>query len=339
MGDSAVLTERFERDRPRLRAVAHRMLGSLAEADDALQEAWLRADSAGIVGVDNLGGWLTTVVSRVCLNMLRSRDRRREDSLDARLDNGPGDIGPGDVEGDGIGGGRTRGIDPEEEALAADAVGVALLVVLDTLGPAERLAFVLHDMFAVPFEDIAPMLDRTPAAVRQLASRARRRVKGDTGVGGGAGAAGRAGSGIGSDTRSAVRATAVASDAGRQREVVAAFLAATRGGDFDALLRLLHPDVVLRADRMVIPTPEPVLVAGGRTVAQGAMAAIGRAQFTGLALVDGAFGLVMAPQGRLRIVLTFVLTDGLITGIEVVAEPERLDAMVVAVPEAVSGEE
>ncbi|MEV5971329.1 sigma-70 family RNA polymerase sigma factor [Streptomyces sp. NPDC051921] len=288
--DGAVLTERFERDRGHLRAVAYRMLGSLAEADDALQEAWLRANSAGIAGVENLGGWLTTVVSRVCLNMLRSRDRRREDSLEERLREPDADL---------------PGRDPEEEALMADSVGVALLVVLDTLGPAERLAFVLHDMFAVAFEDIAPMLERTPAAVRQLASRARRRVRGGT----------------------VVRAEV---DAVRRRSVVEAFLAATRGGDFEALVALLHPDVVLHADRMVVPTPEPIVVAGGRTVAQGAMAAVGRARFTGVALVDGTFGLAMAPQGRLRVVLTFVVTDGLITAIDVVADPERLGAMEIA---------
>ncbi|MCX2185739.1 sigma-70 family RNA polymerase sigma factor [Streptomyces sp. SKN60] len=292
--DGAALTERFEQDRPHLRAVAYRMLGSLAEADDALQEAWLRANDAGVAGVENLGGWLTTVVSRVCLNMLRSRDRRREDPLDAR---------PG-----APGGGRS-GYDPEEEAVTADSVGVALLVVLDTLAPAERLAFVLHDLFAVPFDDIAPLLERTPTAVRQLASRARRRVRGGT------------------------AAAAAGPDLLRRRRVVEAFLAATRGGDLEALVALLHPDVVLHADRLVVPTPEPIVVSGGRTVAQGALAAMGRARFTGLALVDGAFALAMAPQGRLRLVLTFaVADDGLITGIEIVAEPDRLAAMELTVP-------
>ncbi|MFI8519916.1 sigma-70 family RNA polymerase sigma factor [Streptomyces sp. NPDC085481] len=286
MDERTLLTERFERDRAHLRAVAYRMLGSLAEADDALQEAWLRANAAGITGVENLGGWLTTIVSRVCLNMLRSRDRRREDSLDDRLRES-------DVD--------QPGPDPEEEALMADSVGVALLVVLDTLAPAERLAFVLHDMFAVPFDDIAPMLERTPAAVRQLASRARRRVRGGTVSG--------------------------AADLSLQRRVVEAFLAATRGGDFEALVALLHPDAVLHADRLVVPTPEPIVVAGGRTVAEGAMAAMARAAFTGLALIDGTVGLAMAPLGRLRLVLTFTVTDGLISGIEVVAEPERLKAM------------
>ncbi|MFF8601275.1 sigma-70 family RNA polymerase sigma factor [Streptomyces sp. NPDC015232] len=292
----ALLTERFERDRQHLRAVAYRMLGSLAEADDALQEAWIRANEAGVAGVENLGGWLTTVVSRVCLNMLRSRDRRREDPLDARPGEPRTAAGPG-------------GPDPEEEALTADSVGVALLVVLDTLGPAERVAFVLHDLFAVPFEDIAPLLERTPAAVRQLASRARRRVRGTT------------------------PAPTPAPDAHRRRRVVEAFLTATRGGDLAALLNLLHPDVVLHADRMVVPTPEPIVVSGGLTVAQGAMAAMGRARFTGLALVDGDFALAMAPQGRLRLVLVFTLADdGLITGIDIVAEPDRLAEMDLAAP-------
>ncbi|MEU3072742.1 sigma-70 family RNA polymerase sigma factor [Streptomyces laurentii] len=299
MDDGELLIRRFEQDRPRLRAVAYRMLGSLAEADDALQEAWLRAEAAGLAGVENPGGWLTTIVSRVCLNMLRSRDRRREDSLDDR----PTEPGADD---------GSSGTDPEEEAMTADSVGVALLVVLDTLGPAERLAFVLHDLFAVPFEDIAPMLERTPAAVRQLASRARRRVRGGA-PGPGTGAAG--------------------TDAPRRRQVVTAFLAATRGGDFEALVSLLHPDVVLHADRWVVPTPEPIVVAGGRAVAEGALAAMGRASFTGLALLDGAMGLVMAPAGRLRLVLAFEMTDGLIAAIEVVAAPERLAALEVGVPE------
>ncbi|MEU8761451.1 sigma-70 family RNA polymerase sigma factor [Streptomyces sp. NPDC048659] len=304
-GQSELLARRFDADRGHLRAVAYRMLGSLAEADDALQEAWLRADAAGIQGVDNLGGWLTTVVSRVCLNLLRSRDRRREDALDDLLRE------PGADRPDGSG---RAGGDPEEEALMADSVGVALLVVLDTLAPAERLAFVLHDMFAVPFEDIAPLLERNTAAARQLASRARRRVKGG-----------------------AAPAPAGAADLARRRTVVDAFLAATRGGDFAALVSLLHPDVVLHADRMVVPTPEPLVIRGGRTVAQGAMAAMGRARFTGVALVDGTAGLAMAPLGRLALVLTFAVTDGLITAIEVVAEPERLAGMrldVLDVPEA-----
>ncbi|MEV4225144.1 sigma-70 family RNA polymerase sigma factor [Nonomuraea sp. NPDC049725] len=279
----------FEEHRGGLRAVAYRMLGSVSEADDAVQEAWLRLSRSDVSGVDNLGAWLTTVVARLCLNMLRARRTRREDPLEAQ--SGPA-------------AGLTGGADPEEEAVLADSVGVALLVVLDRLSPAERLAFVLHDLFAVPFEDIAVMLERTPQAVRQLASRARRRVRG--------GAAPRP-------------------DAPQRRRVVEAFLAATRGGDFEALVKLLHPDVVLHADRRVVPTPEPIVVRGARRVAEGAMAATGRARFTGVALVDGVPALAMAPYGRLSVVLTFTFDGDLITGVDVVAEPDRLRALEVAV--------
>ncbi|MCF6471478.1 sigma-70 family RNA polymerase sigma factor [Nonomuraea sp. MG754425] len=284
------LAERFTEHRSHLRAVAYRMLGSLSEADDALQEAWLRASRAEVGQVRNLAGWLTTVVARVCLNMLRSREQRGEEPLDAQADPL---LGP------------ASGGDPEQEAVMADSVGVALLVVLDTLTPAERLAFVLHDLFAMPFEEIAPMLERSPAATRQLASRARRRVRRPAPV--------------------------PAVDLARRREVVAAFLAATRGQDFQALITLLHPDVVLRADKAVIPTPEAVAIHGAESVAKSAMAAMERAQFTGLALIDGALGLVMAPRGRLRVVLVFTVTDGLIAGIEVVAEPDHLQRLDLAV--------
>ncbi|MFB4290106.1 sigma-70 family RNA polymerase sigma factor [Nonomuraea sp. ATR24] len=283
----------FEEHRSGLRAVAYRMLGSVSEADDAVQEAWLRLSRSDVSGVDNLGAWLTTVVARLCLNMLRARRTRREDPLEAQ--SGP-DGGPA--------GGLTGGADPEEEAVLADSVGVALLVVLDRLSPAERLAFVLHDLFAVPFEDIAVMLERTPQAVRQLASRARRRVRGGD---------------------------APRPDAPQRRRVVEAFLAATRGGDFEALVKLLHPDVVLHADRRVVPTPEPIVVRGARRVAEGAMAATGRARFTGVALVDGVPALAMAPYGRLSVVLTFTFDGDLITGVDVVAEPDRLRALEVAV--------
>ncbi|WP_049575936.1 sigma-70 family RNA polymerase sigma factor [Nonomuraea sp. SBT364] len=283
------LAGRFEEHRSQLRAVAYRMLGSVSEADDAVQEAWLRLSRSDVTGVDNLGAWLTTVVARLCLNMLRSRQTRREDPLETQ---------PA-LEG---------GADPEREAVLADSVGVALLVVLDRLSPAERLAFVLHDMFAVPFDEIAAMVERSPEAVRQLASRARRRVRG---------------------------ASAPVSDAASRRRVVDAFLAATRGGDFEALVTLLHPDVVLRADRLVVPTPEPVVVRGARVVAQGAMAATGRARFTGVALIDGAAALAMAPYGRLRLVLTFTVEAGLITGIDVIADPDRLRDLEFAVPDTI----
>ncbi|MFI6356945.1 sigma-70 family RNA polymerase sigma factor [Streptomyces sp. NPDC050743] len=288
------LAERFEADRPHLTAVAHRLLGSAAEADDALQEAWLRARDTDLDGIHNLTGWLTTVVTRVCLNLLRARRNRREDFLEA-YDNAHGTPAVS-AEAD----------DPAREALLADQVGVALLVVLDTLGPAERVAFVLHDMFAVPFEEIAPLIDKTPAATRQLASRARRRVQG--------------------------RPAAPAADAARRRRAVEAFLAATRGGDFTALVALLDPDVVLHADALVVPTPEPITVRGAGPVAQGAMAAMARARLTGLALLDDEFGLVMMERGYPRLLLAFAFgTDGRITRIDVVAEPERLRATEISV--------
>ncbi|MER6484757.1 MULTISPECIES: sigma-70 family RNA polymerase sigma factor [Streptomyces] len=294
MDEGSLLTERFEEHRSHLRAVSYRMLGSLTEADDAVQEAWLRLRRTDVSEVENLGGWLTTVVSRVCLNMLRSRETRREDSLDAYPAH-PADLAVG----------REDTVDPEQEAVMADSVGLALLVVLDTLTPAERLAFVLHDLFAVSFDEIAPLLGKSSAATRQLASRARRRVKG---------------------------APLVAeADLARRRRVVEAFLAATRGGHFDDLVSLLHPDVVLRADKAVGPTPRPLVVTGAVTVATGAMAAMQRARATQPALVDGTVGLAMAPLGRLFLVLRFTIEDGLITEIDVVAEPERLAALELAV--------
>ncbi|AQS68459.1 sigma-70 family RNA polymerase sigma factor [Streptomyces pactum] len=286
------MARRFELERPRLRAVAYRILGSLGEADDALQDAWLRAHRADTSGVENPSGWLTTVVARVCLNMLRARDTRREQPLDDSADRGPAAA---------VATGSGGSADPAEEAQLADEVGVALLIVLDTLGPAERLAFVLHDMFDVPFDDIAAMLGKTPAATRQLASRARRRVRG---------------------------VPVPDADLPRRRRAVDAYLAATRGGDFDALVSLLHPDVVLRADAAVVPTPEPVAVAGVERVARGAMVSMGRARSAGVVLVDGRVGMAMAENGRLRVVLRFTFADdGLIAGIDVIAEPERLNKL------------
>ncbi|WP_328561745.1 sigma-70 family RNA polymerase sigma factor [Streptomyces coelicoflavus] len=287
------VARQFELDRPRLRAVAYRILGSLGEADDALQEAWLRADRADTSEVANPSGWLTTVVARVCLNLLRARDNRREEPLDPQ--ESPGDASRGQTAGTGT------GTDPAEEAQLADEVGIALLIVLDTLGPAERLAFVLHDMFDVPFRDIAAMLDKTPAATRQLASRARRRVRG---------------------------VPAPEADPPRRRRAVDAYLAATRGGDFDALVALLHPDVVLRADAAVVPTPEPFTVSGVEPVARGAMASMGRAGAAAVVLVDGRVGMAMAEHGRLRVVLRFdFAADGRMTGIDVIAEPARLNEL------------
>lgn len=291
MDERAWLTERFEEHRVRLRAVAYRMLGSVSEADDAVQEAWLRLSRADTGSVENLAAWLTTVVGRVCLNMLRTRQSRREEPLDVQA---PDPISGVEDE-----------VDPEQEAVLADSVGLALLVVLDTLTPAERLAFVLHDMFAVPFDEIGPMLERSPAAARQLASRARRQVRG--------------------------QAPVPDADLTRRRRVVEAFLAASRGGDFDALVALLDPDVVFRADRAVGPTPAPIVIRGAHAVAKGARVASERARFTQPALVNGAVGLVMAPRGQLFLVLGFTITAGKITEIDVIADPDRLRRLDLAV--------
>ncbi|SEG89621.1 RNA polymerase sigma-70 factor, ECF subfamily [Actinacidiphila yanglinensis] len=290
MDDSTLLAERFEQERSRLRAVAYRMLGSSSEADDAVQEAWLRASRAGTDDVENLPAWLTTVVTRICLNLLRTRAARREEPLEARPPEA--DTGGGD--------GAARGTDPEQEAVLAESVGLALLVVLDTLTPTERVAFVLHDLFAMPFDEIGPVIERSPAAARQLASRARRRVKGGT--------------------------TASESDLVRQRRVVEAFLAASRGGDFQALVALLDPDVVLRADRQVVPTPEPIVLHGSQHVAEGAFAAAARVPFSTPALVNGSVGLVMAPGGWLFLALAFTVSGDRITAMDVIADPERLRA-------------
>ena len=275
------LAQRFEAERPHLRAVAYRMLGSISEADDAVQESWLRLSRADTSGVENLGGWLTTVVARVCLDMLRSRKSRREEPLDAHLPDPMMSI--------------EDGIDPEQEALLADSVGLALLVVLETLAPAERLAFVLHDLFAVPFEEIAPIVGRSPTAARQLASRARRRVQG--------------------------AATVEDVDLTRQRAVVDAFLAASRNGDFDALLALLDPNVVFRADRAAVSTGASEEVRGASDVAKQFA---GRARFAQPALINGAVGLVWAAGGRPRATFGFTITSGKIVEINLISDPERL---------------
>jgi RNA polymerase sigma factor (sigma-70 family) len=283
------LAARFEEQRGRLRSVAYRMLGSLSEADDAVQEAWLRLSRSGGEGgerVDNLAGWLTTVVGRVCLDVLRTRTRRAEDLI--------GEPVPDPVAG------RDGAADPQAEALLADSVGLALLVVLETLGPAERLAFVLHDMFGVPFEEIAPLVDRTPAAARQLASRARRRVRGES------------------------AAPEPDRDHGRQRAVVDAFLAASRDGDFEALLAVLDPDVVLRADTGAgLPGPIRV-VRGAREVAGQALAFRSMAMFARPALVDGSVGLVSAPGGRPAVVMGLTVAGGRVVALDIVADPVRL---------------
>jgi RNA polymerase sigma-70 factor, ECF subfamily len=279
-----LLAERFQAHHTRLRAVAYQMLGSLSEADDAVQEAWLRVSRAGTGGVDNLGGWLTTVVARVCLDMLRSRAARREELVGVHLPDPV--ISQPDV------------LDPEQEALLAEGVGLALLVVLDTLAPAERLAFVLHDTFAVPFEEIAAILGRSPAATRQLASRARRRVR-------------------------AAPARPDADLAGQQR-AVDAFLAAARNGDLEALVAILDPDVVVRADWGKPPVRVPGFLRGARAVAEQALAFAQRAPYGRPALVNGAAGVVVAAGTRLIAVMGFTVTDGKITEIDILADPERL---------------
>lgn len=277
------LLDRFEAERPRLRALAYRMLGSSAEADDAVQEAWLRFDRTSLSEVENLAAWLTTVVSRVCLNLLRARLARREESLESFT---PDWLGAADE--DRI---------PQEEAELADSVGLAMLVVLNRLNPAERIAFVLHDMFDVAFDDIAHMMERRPAAVRQLASRARVKVRG-TG--------------------------AQAADPARRRQAVAAYLAATRTGDFEALLTLLDPEVELRADAAVAGAAKPLTLQGALAVARSAIAAVPRARFTALALVDGSPALVMAPLGQLSLVIQFTFTGTAITAIDITADPDHL---------------
>ena len=287
MSENDFLAERFEAHRSHLRAVAYRMLGAVGEVDDAVQEAWLRLSRTDATGIDNLGGWLTTVVARVCLDMLRSRASRREDELTPDM---PEPVATG-----------TDRNSPEQEALLADSVGLALLVVLDRLTPAERLAFVLHDMFAVPFEEIAPIVGRSAEAARQLASRARRRVRG-----GGA----------------------PDPDLVRQRAVADAFIAALRAGDFAGLLAVLDPDLVVRADMAGGP---PTEIRGAAAWAKGAVAYGHLAQLTRPALVDGAIGVVVAPRGKLVRALRFTIADGKITEIEVIGNPARLAELDVSV--------
>jgi RNA polymerase sigma-70 factor (ECF subfamily) len=285
------LAERFEENRAHLRAVAYRMLGSLSEADDAVQEAWVRLARSDTRRIENLGGWLTTVVGRVCLDMLRSRRSRREEPLDARM---PDPI----VSPDGH-------VDPHDEALIADSVGLALLVVLETLAPAERLAFVLHDMFAVPFDEIAPIVGRTPTATRQLASRARRRVRG---------------------------AAVPDTDLTGQRDVVDAFFAAARDGDFDALVAVLDPDVVLRSDGGVLRPGASVVVRGAVAVASQALTFRRLYPFVRPAVVNGTAGVVVTPHGRPFSVMAFTVRNGKIVEIDALADPERLCQLDLTIP-------
>lgn len=286
------LAAQFTANRPRLHAVAYRMLGSLSEADDAVQETWLHLSRADRSDVANLSGWLTTVTARLCLDMLRARTARREESLDAQLAT--------------VTAARAES-DPEHEALLAEAVGLALLVVLETLTPAERLAFVLHDIFAVPFTEIASLVGRSPTAARQLASRARRRVRGV--------------------------ATVPAAEFARQREVVAAFLAASRAGDFAALLTVLDPDVVFRADRAAVQLGGSAEVTGAAAVAS---AFTGRAQDARPALIDGMLGIVVAPRGRLVLALALTIVGGKIVTIAAIADPARLRQLALATVESSS---
>ncbi len=282
MNQDDLLAQQFEEHRAHLRAVAYRMLGSPSEADDAVQEAWLRLSRSDTTAVANLGGWLTTVVARVCLDLLRSRESRREEPLDAHA---PTPIAS-----------REGGIDPEQVALLADSVGLALLVVLDTLNPAERLAFVLHDLFDVPFDEIAPIVGRSPTAARQLASRARRRVRGQSAA-------------MDSDA-----------DLTSKRSVVAAFLAAARGGDFEALLAILDPEVVLRADEAAIAMGAWNGVRGAQDMAKRFAGVRGQRP----ALMNGAVGTVWAPGGQPRVAFVFTITHDKIVAIDLVADPERL---------------
>lgn len=282
MEDLEELTEAFGRSRSQLRAVAFRMLGSVAEADDAVQEAWLRASRADASAVANVRGWLTTIVSRVCLEMLRTRRRRREELGDESIASA--------VDDDALG--------PDDEVVLAESVGLALLVVLDRLGPAERIAFVLHDLFAMPFAEIGEIVERSPATAKKLASRARYRVHG--------------------------AATASAAELARQRAVVEAFLAAARAGDLDALLAVLAPDVVRRADRAALRGAGEIEVRGARRVAEETVTNAARARFARAAIVNGAVGVVVAPRGRLRIVLEIALDGDRIAAIHVIGEAARL---------------
>jgi RNA polymerase sigma factor (sigma-70 family) len=292
--DREWLAQRFEEERGRLRAVAYRMLGSLSEADDAVQEAWVRLSRSDASVVENLGGWLTTVVARLCLDTLRSRKARREEPLEPHL--------PDPVVS------REGHQDPEQEALLADSVGLALLVVLDTLEPAERLAFVLHDMFAVPFDEIAPVVGRSSTAARQLASRARRRVQG--------------------------AAPVPDADLTRQRAVVDAFFAAARDGDFDALVAVLDPDVVLRADGGALRPAASGVRRGAETVAAQALTFAHLSPYVRPAVVNGTAGVVVAPRGRPFSVMAFTVRENRIVEIDAVADPERLRSLDLALDDS-----
>jgi len=290
MDENDWLAERFEEQRSHLRAVAFRMLGSLAEADDAVQDTWVRVSRAETNEVENLGGWLTTIVARVCLNMLRSRKVRREQSLEVHLPDPV--ISP------------VGELGPEGEALLADSVGLALLVVLDALAPAERLAFVLHDMFELPFEEIAPMVGRSPTAARQLASRARRRVRG---------------------------AVVPDSDLARQRTVVDAFFLAARSGDFGALVALLHPDVVLRVDFGPSRPAASMIIRGSAAVARQARLGANPAALLHPALINGTAGVVITLDGKPHVVMAFTVVNDQVVELDIIADPHRVGRVASAV--------
>jgi RNA polymerase sigma-70 factor, ECF subfamily len=292
--ESDVLTAGFQEQRPRLRAVAYRMLGSLSEADDAVQDAWIRASAADSGDIDNLGAWLTTIVTRVCLNMLRARKQRREDPLDVHL---PDPIVSAEIVSAGNASAEKIG-DPEHEAIVTDAVGLALMVVLDTLTPVERVAFVLHDTFAIPFEEIAPIIDRTPAATRQIASRARRRVR--------------------------ANAPAVEPNISRQREVVNAFFAAARNGDFEGLVAVLHPDIIFRLDGGTRHASLTTAVSGAHQVASQAVMFGPNSPVMHPVLVNGTVGVVAVVGGRVQSVTSFTVADGAIVAIDALFDPDRL---------------
>jgi RNA polymerase sigma factor (sigma-70 family) len=283
MDEETWLAQQFEKDRGHLRGVAYRMLGSLSEADDAVQETWLRLSRSDAGNIQNLSGWLTAVVARVCLDMLRSRTARAEEPLEAQSASVTN---------------RPSVRDPEQETLLADSVGVALLVVLDRLRPDERLAFVLHDVFAVPFDEIAAIIDRTPAAARQLASRARRRVQ--------------------------AKESNAGANVSQQRKVVDAFLTALQSGDFEGLVAVLDPDVLVHIDEAAARPGAPREIRGARNWAQGAVAFSQMARFAQAALVDGSAGIIFAPDGKLSRVLRFTIADGKIVQADIIAQPARL---------------